>query len=134
MLYWSARPPITDRGRCLPALTYIAFPNIEEAHIPPHSTRWSDIVRDQAPLEGKPVREPHEVATIIYTSGTTGQPKGVMRSFEFMSLMGKSMEPVLGRSAEGPDRMLSYLPLAHIAEHAIVEMNAIFVPIHIYFS
>jgi long-chain acyl-CoA synthetase len=77
-------------------LTYIAFPNIEEAHIPPHSTRWSDIVRDQAPLEGNPVREPDEVATIIYTSGTIGQPKGVMRSFESMSLIGKWMKHCRG--------------------------------------
>lgn len=94
---------------------------------------WEEIVASQAPLEGDPVRGPLEVATIIYTSGTTGEPKGVMQTFQSLGLMAKSMMPLL--AGDGSlDRMLSYLPLAHIAERAIVEMNCLYLPIHIFFA
>jgi long-chain acyl-CoA synthetase len=63
--------------------------------------------------------EPDDVATLIYTSGTTGPPKGVMitqynivytieilrRSIHFDNFVGM--------------RVVSYLPMAHIAERAV---------------
>ena len=85
-------------------------------------------------FEGHPVRAAEDLATIIYTSGTTGQPKGVMQSFLSLSLMGMSMEPALGNSPYPLDSILSYLPLAHIAERAIVEMNSLMMPLHIFFT
>jgi long-chain acyl-CoA synthetase len=115
-------------------LPYIAFPNCAPEHTPPGSALWSDIVRTQTPLQGNPLRPSGDVATIIYTSGTTGVPKGAMHCFRSLSLTGKSMEPAFGRNPEGIDRSLSYLPLAHIAERAITEINALFAPMHIYFS
>jgi long-chain acyl-CoA synthetase len=116
-------------------LPCIAFPNCSPDHTPPGSKLWSTIIATQPPLEGNPLRDPGDLATIIYTSGTTGQPKGAMQTFRSLSLMGKSMEPAFGvNPTEGIDRILSYLPLAHVAERAIVEMNALVVPIHIYFT
>jgi long-chain acyl-CoA synthetase len=115
-------------------LPYVAFPNCASKHTPPGSALWSDIVEKHAPLEGDPLRQAGGVATIIYTSGTTGQPKGAMHTFRSLSLMGKSMEPAFGKNPEGIDRILSYLPLAHVAERAIVEMNALFAPMHIFFT
>ncbi len=116
-------------------LTYIAFPNCSAENTPPGSILWSEILAKQSPMEGNPLRGPGEVATIIYTSGTTGEPKGAMQTFRAMILMGKSMEPSFGLNPDtGLDRILSYLPLAHIAERAIVEINALIVPIHIFFS
>jgi long-chain acyl-CoA synthetase len=114
-------------------LSYVTFPNIAAPHIPPGSTSWSDIVHRHTPLDGNPLRPGGDVATIIYTSGTTGEPKGAMQSFQSLSLMAKSMEPAF-QNMRGGDRTISYLPLAHIAERAIIEMNALFMPIHIYFS
>jgi long-chain acyl-CoA synthetase len=75
-----------------------------------------------------------DIATIIYTSGTTGQPKGAMHTFQGLSLMGKSMAPALDNPPQGNDRILSYLPLAHIAERAIVEMNALFTQLEVFFA
>jgi len=115
-------------------LSYVTFPNIAAPHIPLGSISWSDIVHHHAPLEGNPLRPSEDVATIIYTSGTTGEPKGAMQSFQALSLMAKSMEPAFQGNKNGRDRTISYLPLAHIAERAIIEMNALFMPIHIYFS
>jgi long-chain acyl-CoA synthetase len=55
-----------------------------------------------------------QLATLIYTSGTTGPPKGVMLSHENLSFMA-SVAAEVGES--GPDdRLISYLPLSHIAE------------------
>ena len=113
---------------------FIRFPNARPGHGPPSSEEWQSIVRDGRAFEGHPVRAAEDLATIIYTSGTTGQPKGVMQSFRSLSLMGKSMEPVLGNSPYPLDRILSYLPLAHIAERAIVEMNSLIMPLHIFFT
>ena len=116
-------------------LPCVVFPNCAADHTPPGSLLWSDIITNQPPLEASPVRNPDDLATIIYTSGTTGQPKGAMQTFRSLSLMGKSMEPAFGVNPdEGIDRILSYLPLAHVAERAIVEMNALFAPMHIFFT
>src|ERR1700761_9616354 len=57
-----------------------------------------------------------------------------MQSFRSLSLMAKSMDPALGNSPLPLDRILSYLPLAHIAERAIVEMNSLMMPLHIFFT
>jgi long-chain acyl-CoA synthetase len=119
-----------DLFRNLPCITFPSF----TGEMPPRVTRWEDIVRDQQPLQGFPVRNALETATIIYTSGTTGQPKGAMHTFQALSLMGKSMAPALENPPKDGDRMLSYLPLAHIAERAIVEMNALFTPLEVFFA
>ncbi|HEV2578899.1 MAG TPA: AMP-binding protein [Acidobacteriaceae bacterium] len=112
----------------------VRFPNAKPDHIPSDSEEWQTIVQNGKDFDGQPLRAAEEVATIIYTSGTTGQPKGVMQSFRSLSLMGKSMEPVLGNSPYALDRILSYLPLAHIAERAIVEMNSLMMPLQIFFT
>ena len=80
--------------------------------------RWEEVVAGVTPLGGRPVREPAELAMIIYTSGSTGQPKGVMHSFERATAATAGIQREIGVTAE--DRMLSYLPLAHIFERAYV--------------
>ncbi len=116
-------------------LPFVAFPNCASQHTPAGSRLWSEIVASQSSLEGDPTRDAGDIATIIYTSGTTGQPKGAVHNFRALSLWAKSMEPAIGpNSIEGIDRILSYLPLAHIAERAIVEMNSLFTPLHIFFT
>ena len=111
-------------------ITFQNIPDIETAH---RAIEWSEIVETHAPLAANPTRAWNEVATIIYTSGTTGSPKGVMQSFQAVSLMAKSVLPGLPPAAKEGARILSYLPLAHIAERAIVEATALFTPLHIYF-
>ncbi len=103
-------------------LPCIAFP------LAPTSARegfetWDDIVARTAPLQGRPVRGPDELAMLIYTSGSTGRPKGVMVSFRAFSAAAEGVaadtRARVGPGVEG--RILSYLPLAHSMERSWVE-------------
>ncbi len=123
---------VTARARSA-SMPVIELPNLPEAERVSGALLWDAIVREQAPLPGEPVRGWQEVATIIYTSGTTGQPKGVMQTFQSVALMAKSVLPAVPpETAEGA-RIVSYLPLAHIAERAIVEATSLYLRMQIFF-
>ena len=93
---------------------------------------WSDIIEKHAPL-ADPADPAHEdLATIIYTSGTTGMPKGVMQSFHNFSVVGTKLIDVY--QLDPSDRMISYLPLSHIAERAAVELAIIYVGHQVFFA
>ncbi|ROH89509.1 AMP-binding acetyl-CoA synthetase [Stagnimonas aquatica] len=93
---------------------------------------WSELIADTAPLQGEPDRRPDELATIVYTSGSTGQPKGVMQSFRSFQLCGSLLNELFPLTAQ--DRMLSYLPLAHVAERLIVENASTYHGFKVYFA
>ncbi len=80
---------------------------------------WADIVAKTAPIEGRPVREADELAVIVYTSGSTGNPKGVMHSFRTMSVAVKGITKTIQTTRH--DRVISYLPLAHVFERYAIE-------------
>jgi long-chain acyl-CoA synthetase len=84
---------------------------------------WDAIVSRTTPMAGRVSRLSTDLAMIIYTSGSTGQPKGVMHSFERITAATRGidarMAETLGKNSM--NRMLSYLPLAHVFERAFVE-------------
>ncbi len=95
--------------------------------------RWDDIVAATAPLQGEPVRPADELSTIMYTSGTTGAPKGVMHSFgTFAWGVQSGLKRVT--AIDGNARMLSYLPLSHVAERTLVEHGQLATGMHVYFA
>lgn len=93
---------------------------------------WDAICARTEPLQGQPVRAEDELATLIYTSGTTGLPKGVMHSFgNFAWALDKGLARI--PLTQG-DRMLSYLPLAHVVERMLVEHGWLRTGMHVFFA
>jgi long-chain acyl-CoA synthetase len=92
--------------------------------------RWSDALQhgaaaleqvgDALDQRGDAV-EPSDVATLVYTSGTTGPPKAVMATHANLLAAIDSLGPVVQLSET--DRVLSYLPLAHILERLNSEVR-----------
>jgi long-chain acyl-CoA synthetase len=66
--------------------------------------------------------EPTSLLTVIYTSGTTGPPKGVMLDHTNVLAAYKGLRFFMGD--DGADkRVVSYLPMAHIAERMVSHYN-----------
>mgnify|MGYP001377504287 CR=1 FL=1 len=93
--------------------------------------KWSEIVAEQSPAQPK-LPDPDNLATIVYTSGSTGRPKGVMHSFRTMISVADGLQQLFPVSSD--ERMLSYLPLAHVAERAAVETQSLYYGFHLYFA
>ena len=120
---WDAMKPGMPVG-----LPCIAMPLAPKTEFP----QWDTIVAATPPLQGNPVRDGAELATIMYTSGTTGMPKGVMHSFETFAW---SLATALKRiPLRGGARMLSYLPLAHVAERTLVEHGLLATSMRVFFA
>ena len=92
---------------------------------------WSDL-QACTPIRDNPVPASDQLATIIYTSGTTGMPQGVMHSFNNFAFSASQGSKLFAMSES--DRVLSYLPLCHVAERSFVEMSSLFYGIEIYFA
>jgi long-chain acyl-CoA synthetase len=98
----------------------------------PGAPAWDDIVAKTAPMADSPVRPADEMCTIMYTSGTTGMPKGVMHSFGTFAW---SVQSGLKRvPIDNNARMLSYLPLSHIAERTLVEHGLLATGMQVWFA
>ncbi len=99
--------------------------------------QWDAVVAQTAPLLGRMTRKGQDIAILLYTSGSTGTPKGVMHSFERISQSTEKVIVEMRRYLDGIEinRMLSYLPLAHVFERAWVQcMSMVDGRTHIFFT
>jgi len=92
---------------------------------------WADLQRS-SPIQDDPRPAAEQLATIIYTSGTTGLPKGVMHSFANLGFATTRGTQLFGLNEN--DRLLSYLPLCHVAERMFVEMASIYTGQTVFFA
>ena len=92
---------------------------------------WADLQRS-SPIQDDPKPAADQLATIIYTSGTTGQPKGVMHSFGTLGFATTRGTQLFGLNES--DRLLSYLPLCHVAERMFVELASIYTGQTVFFA
>lgn len=82
---------------------------------------WAEFVA----LEGPDValkasrQRPGQTCTLIYTSGTTGAPKAVAVSHDNITWVVRTFACMVGFGHAGHERLVSYLPLSHIAAQAI---------------
>ncbi|WP_119293011.1 AMP-binding protein [Azohydromonas sediminis] len=123
---WEHMKPGVPAG--LPCISHPLSPDDAKKSYP----QWDAIVAKAAPLQGHPVRGADDLSTIMYTSGTTGTPKGVMHTFgNFARAVYRGLEriPLNDRS-----RMLSYLPLSHVVERALVEHGQLATGMRVYFA
>lgn len=92
---------------------------------------WSDL-QACTPIQDQPKPAADQLCTIIYTSGTTGTPKGVMHNFSNFAFGASRGLELFG--VDENDRMLSYLPLCHVAERMFVEMVSFYGGSTIFFA
>jgi long-chain acyl-CoA synthetase len=62
------------------------------------------------------IARPEDLATVIYTSGTTGPPKGVMITHANVAWTVESLKRTIEFAEYVGKKLISYLPMAHIAE------------------
>ena len=101
-------------------VTCIRFPTAA----PSSALEWERIVVENEPIQTNPIRLADDLATVIYTSGTMGPPRGAMHRFAAFPYFAKAVTQVTGSGRM--QRVISYLPLAHIAERALTETAAIY--------
>ncbi len=112
----------------LPGASYALSPADAQARY----EGWDAICARTEPLAGPVVRGAEELCTLIYTSGTTGAPKGVMHNFGAFTW---AVHTGLARvPLRGGDRMLSYLPLAHVVERTLVEHGWLATGMRVFFA
>ena len=93
-------------------------------------TPWQQAI-DIAPIEDSPVPDNNKTMTIIYTSGSTGQPKGVVHSYATICWAARNCLSSL--QVDHSDRVMSYLPLAHITERVLVELASLYSAMSLHF-
>ena len=93
----------------------------------PEQARPADVQPFSVLLEPDPIdvkaaveaSSPSDLVTLIYTSGTTGPPKGVMIDHTNIVAAGHASFHVLKPEDSQSLRVVSYLPMAHIAERMV---------------
>ncbi|MEI2622849.1 MAG: AMP-binding protein [Giesbergeria sp.] len=72
------------------------------------------------------------IATLIYTSGTTGHPKAVELTHANLSWTSAGLSAAFAVTPQ--DRLISYLPLAHVAEQMGAICNHVLAGYQLYFA
>ena len=121
---WPEMRPGVPAG--MPLITLPLAPQVDGAK------GWEELIAGTAPLAGNPVRPADDLCTLIYTSGTTGMPKGVMHSFgTFAWSITSGLKRV---PLDQSGRVLSFMPLAHVAERMVVEHGLLATGMHVFFA
>lgn len=97
----------------------LAFPYLNI----PADKQWDELLTNP-PYLASPIPSLESIMTIIYTSGSTGNPKGVVH--DYASICWAAFHSLEALSVDEHDRVLSYLPLAHITERVLAELASFY--------
>ena len=84
----------------------------------------SELIATNEPLLNVTIPDLDDVASLAYTSGSTGDPKGAVLTYRNIAY--GSLVLVNALESTPDDRVLSYLPLAHIMERISVEYQSLY--------
>ncbi|NRD72220.1 AMP-binding protein [Shewanella sp. VB17] len=90
----------------------------------PAQYSWQQLLKLGQPLIDAPFASPEQLMSLIYTSGSTGKPKGAMQTFASYGWTCQAVVRDLKTDSE--DRLISYLPLAHITERVAIEGSSFY--------
>lgn len=90
----------------------------------PAQYQWLQLLNIGTPLLDPLPPTEEQVMTLIYTSGSTGKPKGAVQTFGAYSWTCNAV--VRDLQANEADRLISYLPLAHITERVAIEGSSFY--------
>ena len=123
----------------LPALKHLIVVDAPTP-LPDGVLRYADVLAsgakaDEAPYwDGVHSLHPDALATLIYTSGTTGQPKGVALSHRNLAWTSKQLGDTMGFKDMEDERLVSYLPLSHVAEQIVSLHSPLLMGTQVYFA
>ncbi|WP_223632798.1 long-chain fatty acid--CoA ligase [Corallococcus sp. EGB] len=123
----------------LPALKHLIVVDAPMP-LPAGVLRYTDMLASGAKADEAPYWDavhalhPDALATLIYTSGTTGQPKGVALSHRNLAWTSKQLCDTLGFKDMEDERLVSYLPLSHIAEQIVSLHSPLLMGTQVYFA
>jgi long-subunit acyl-CoA synthetase (AMP-forming) len=114
----------------------ISFPHYRKNSLVKCEFEWQKLLQNYEPASDVHLPKKDELFTIIYTSGTTGTPKGVMLTYDCANqvMLHEREKPTYGIYQGVSERVVSYLPLNHIAERIISEISSIVAGSEVSFS
>lgn len=115
----------------LPTIS-MPYPDVSDFSGPSDQV-WDELISANEPLGDIASPELTDTMTICYTSGTTGNPKGVVITFKNIASAAQGAVDIIGIGDAGPQRVVSYLPLAHITERGLIEGVAYELPLEVFF-
>lgn len=94
--------------------------------------QMSDLLQQHEPLKMPHQPDHQDTFSITYTSGSTGKPKGVVLTYRNIMYGGISAANLMEQGMQA--RVISYLPLAHITERALIEYSSLYVQAEVTFN
>lgn len=94
--------------------------------------QMQELIDQSEPMAAPLLPELEDTFSISYTSGSTGTPKGVVLSYKNIMASVISAINMLDDTVEA--RVLSYLPLAHITERALIQYSSLYADAEVTFN
>ncbi|MBD1576128.1 AMP-binding protein [Vibrio sp. S11_S32] len=98
-----------------PEIVSISLPY---TNVPTCQHEYSVLVESHQPSTERPNHRTDTLMSLVYTSGTSGLPKGAMLTYGGFAWSAHNISNHIG--LENDDKLLSYLPLAHITERVYI--------------